>query len=64
MSEQKKDECCSSGSGSGCCGGMKKLIFMAVLGLVVFTCGYIIGQGKCPMSSSGSGKMCPLLLSK
>jgi hypothetical protein len=59
MEEQKKDECCQpSNSGCGsCCGSFKKLIVALVLGLVVFTCGYVVGKGYCPMSGQ---KICPL----
>ncbi len=57
MSEEKKSECCSTGS-SGCC-GVKKIIVALVLALVVFTCGYIMGKGACPFA--GGQKTCPMV---
>jgi hypothetical protein len=66
MSEEKKEGCCGSGnSGCGCCGGVKKLIFVLAIGLIIFTCGYIMGKGKCPFGTSACvGKMCPLPVQK
>ncbi len=58
MSEQKKEECCST-SGGGCgCLGVKKIIVGLVLALVIFTCGYIFGKGRCPFSGQ---KICPMV---
>ena len=59
MSEANKEECCGTNNkGCGGCGGIKKLIFMLVLGLIVFMCGYVIGKGHSPFACSG--KMCPI----
>jgi hypothetical protein len=58
MNEQKKDECCSP-SGS-CCGGAKKLIVGIILGLVIFTCGYLMGKGGLCSMGSSQKTMCPI----
>ena len=59
MSEEQKSDCCGPKSGCGC-GGAKKMLVMAVLALLIFTCGYVFGKGNCPFGSGCSSKMCPI----
>lgn len=50
MSEEKKDECCST-HGSGCCGG-KKLIIGILIGIGLFVAGMLFAK-SCPLAKGG-----------
>ncbi len=56
MSEEKKEGECCTPKGAGCC-GPKKMIFMILLGILIFVSGMLFAKTQCPMSS---GAMCPL----
>jgi hypothetical protein len=59
MSEEKKEECCSSSKacGCGCCKGVKLLVGL-LLGAFIFASGMWFARAHCHCHM-GDGKYCP-----